>query len=146
MLAIMRPKTHRPLLSRDPFTGIDTFFDGLFGQTSPWGLMTVTCQQGAETADPFVRLEDGSLEATVALPGVPRDAVEVSYEGRTLTIRGATPAGTKPSVQTSYTRQWTIDTSHDLTKLTASLKDGILTVRIPVAAGNETQRVTVAVD
>jgi HSP20 family molecular chaperone IbpA len=80
--------------------------------------------------------KDGALELTVDLPGVPRDAVDVSVAGRTLSI----------GVQTenlSWQRRLTLGTSLDPEQVTAQYTDGRLTVVVGRVAEAEPRRIEI---
>jgi HSP20 family protein len=80
--------------------------------------------------------KDGALELTVDLPGVPRDVVEVSVAGRTLSI------GVKTE-NLSWQRRLTLGTSLDPEQVTAQYADGRLTVVVGRVAEAEPRRIEI---
>lgn len=120
----------------DPFNGIDTFFDGLFGAQPAWNYSVVTypARPTDVSDDRFVTLEDGTIEASLVLAGFTREEVNVSFEGQMLTVEAAmkTEQPTTGRATRSYKHSWYVDDSkNDLSQTTASLVNGILTLRIP---------------
>ena len=82
--------------------------------------------------------EDGSLKLTVDLPGVPRDAVDVSVAGRALTIAVRTDA-------LSWRRSLTLGARLDPEQVTAQYADGRLSVVVGPVAEAQARRIDVEV-
>jgi HSP20 family protein len=87
---------------------------------------------------------DHSLIIEADLPGMPKEAISVNVENRTLTIRGErkreTVADDKDTgfhraerVFGSFLRAFTLPESADASKVKADYKNGVLTLTIPVA-------------
>jgi HSP20 family protein len=102
-----------------------------------------------------LREEEGGFVLTAEIPGVPRQDVALRVEGRTVTVEGERRTG-GPSrgadllrMERSYgpfSRTFTLPVGVDPAKSRATLKQGILEVRLPKAARARTTPVTVRVD
>jgi len=88
-----------------------------------------------ETADRYV--------ITAEVPGLARDQVDLSLKDNRLMIRGTRPAGVPESASRhyhqierghgSFQRTLALGEPVDATKITADLRDGVLTVVLPKA-------------
>lgn len=111
--------------------------------------------QAARTILPRVDVfeEDAAITLLADLPGVGRDQLNLRVEGDTLTIEGdiapATPEGMEAvyaEVQMPrYRRVFTLSRELDADKIQASLKDGVLRLRIPKQASAQPRRIEVKV-
>ena len=100
-----------------------------------------------ETAAAFV--------LTAELPGLTRDQIEIHAEENRITIRGARPTGPAgkdvPCEQFHrverghgrFSRAFSLPDAIDVDGVSADLRDGMLTVTIPKAAGRSARRVDV---
>jgi HSP20 family protein len=93
---------------------------------------------------------DDKLLLYVDLPGVKPVDVDVRFENRELQIRGkVTPLATKPRYLLNeygfgdYYRAFSITDDVDGDKISADLKDGVLTVHLPKAEALKQRRITV---
>ena len=85
------------------------------------------------------------------MPGVPKDRLELKVEADTLSIEGqvvpATPEGLEAVYAEvrvpRYRRTFTLSRELDTSKVDASLKDGVLTLRIPQQAHAQPRRIEV---
>ena len=85
------------------------------------------------------------------MPGVPKDRLELKVEADTLSIEGqvvpATPEGLEAVYAEvrvpRYRRTFTLSRELDTSKVDASLKDGVLTLRIPKQAHAQPRRIDV---
>jgi HSP20 family molecular chaperone IbpA len=85
------------------------------------------------------------------MPGVPRDRLELKVEGDELLVEGsvqlAAPEGLEPVYAEvripRYRRSFTLSRELDTARIDASLKDGVLTLRIPKQAHAQPRRITV---
>jgi HSP20 family protein len=100
-----------------------------------------------ETANEFV--------LTAELPGLSRDQIEIHAEEYRIMIRGArlaAPGGEIPCEQFHrierghgrFSRTFALPEPIDIDAVAADLKDGILTVTLPKAAGRGVRRVAVS--
>lgn len=85
------------------------------------------------------------------MPGVPRDQLELKIEGDALLIEGAvrplTPEGLEAVYAEvrvpRYRRSFTLSRELDAGRIEATLKDGVLTLRIPKQAHAQPRRIAV---
>lgn len=85
------------------------------------------------------------------MPGVPRDQLELKIEGDALLIEGAVQQPTPDGLEAVYAevrvpryrRRFTLSRELDTARIDASLKDGVLTVRIPKQAHAQPRRIAV---
>jgi len=95
--------------------------------------------------------DDAGITLLADMPGVPRDQLELKVEGDALTIEGAvralTPGGLEPVYAEvrvpRYRRTFTLSRELDTARVDASLKDGVLTLRIPKQAHAQPRRIEV---
>ncbi|MDN3919042.1 Hsp20/alpha crystallin family protein [Roseateles violae] len=86
------------------------------------------------------------------MPGVPRDQLELHVEGDTLLIEGRVQPQTPNGLEAIYAelrvprwrRSFTLSRELDTSKVDASLKDGVLTLRIPKQAHAQPRRIAVS--
>ena len=92
---------------------------------------------------------------TAELPGLTRDQMEIHAEENRISIRGAraaVPGGDIPCEQYHrverghghFARTFTLPEAIDIDGITADLRDGVLTVTIPKAAGGGARQITVS--
>lgn len=114
--------------SYDPFMGwLGSVFDDMhdFGRIRPYR----TTQKNESIA----RLDDGSTEIVVPLPGVTEDGMDLSVENDVLTlaIESEKLTDTRRSFVSTYTRSWTLPKGTDTDNIEANLSAGLLTIRLP---------------
>jgi len=114
---------------------------------------------GLERADAWrppvdILEKEGILLLRVELPGVDEKEIDVKLEGRTLTVKGVKKAEEESErcsyfrVETcagSFSRSFTLPDSADTEKISASHKNGILTVSIPQRAEVRPREIPVSV-
>jgi HSP20 family protein len=100
--------------------------------------------------DIFAR--DGQVEFLCDLPGVRREDLDVTVEGRVLTIKGLRKfdGGKGKDAQVvlgrsygSFSRSFNLPNDLDTENLSAELADGVLTVRIPKHEKAKARRITI---
>jgi len=105
----------------------------------------------APTVDIFERGDDLVLRAEV--PGVRKEALDLSVEGNVLTLRGNRVREEKIAEQSyhrtersygSFTRSFTLPSTVDATNIAASYKDGVLDVVLPKADTAKPKKIEVA--
>jgi len=83
--------------------------------------------------------DDNNYQIMVDLPGIPKDKIDISVSGNTLTLR-AERKEKKETKQNYYRaeravgffeRQFTFNHDIDDSKVTASYKDGVLEIKLP---------------
>jgi len=95
-----------------------------------------------ETKDEYL------LEAD--MPGVGRDGLEVLLEGNELTLTGHRQPGPggdvlhRESTVNDYRRTFVLDPVIDASKISASIENGLLTVRLPKAEQIKPRRIAVS--
>ena len=120
------------------------------------------------TNKPTVRHGDAELQRTVQpavdvfedasgitlladMPGVPKDRLELRVEADTLSIEGQVVPSAPEGLEAVYAevrvpryrRTFTLSRELDTTRVDASLKDGVLTLRIPKQAHAQPRRIEV---
>lgn len=99
-----------------------------------------------ETAEELVLVAD--------LPGIRPDGLEVTVEDNVLVMRGRPQAETKPAGETlleefatgEYYRAFQLPADFDTDRIQASLKQGVLTVRLPKSERLKPRRIEVKVE
>ena len=118
------------------FDGIfnDGIFDGFFVQPTKNNLVATD-----------VKRTDTSYEISMAIPGVPKESVNLDLNNNTLTVSYETENKGENSLFTnSFTKSWTLPEGTDAELITARSKDGILTVDIPTNTNtNVTRNITI---
>ncbi len=102
---------------------------------------------------PYVDIyeDEEGLTLIADLPGVAPDAVDVHVEKEMLWIRGHVPEQTLDEGRVVYSeyangdyeRAFTISQAVDSSKIEASMKDGVLTVRLPKAEEAKERKIPV---
>ncbi|WP_297909276.1 Hsp20/alpha crystallin family protein [Thiomonas sp.] len=97
-------------------------------------------------------LEDAEgITLRADMPGVPREHLQVQVDGDTLTLRGQVQIDLAQGMQPFYAelrtgaweRSFTLSRELDATAIQASMKDGVLELRIPKAEHAKPRRVEV---
>ncbi|MGQ3051804.1 MAG: Hsp20/alpha crystallin family protein [Roseateles sp.] len=97
-------------------------------------------------------VEDASGITLLAdMPGVPKDRLELKIEGDALLIEGSAEPATPEGLQVlhaevrvpRYRRSFTLSRELDTARIDASLKDGVLSLRIPKEAHAQPRRIAV---
>ena len=132
-----------------PFNLLRAEFDRLLDPVI--GLVEAT-PPGRRMAMPAVNLwEDGeTLVAEAELPGLKHEDLTILAQGDELTIQGKWAADTadktlhrRERARGEFTRTLTLPFEVDADKVEASLKDGVLTVRLPKAAAARSRKIEV---
>ena len=87
------------------------------------------------------------------LPGVPKEKLELQVEANTLTIAGELSIPTPEGMQATYVevdvprfrRVFTLSKDLDTTKISAEVKHGVLSLRIPKAEHAQPRRIDIKV-
>ena len=114
----------------------------------------VAPHEGAQrTAVPAVDVyeDESGITLLADMPGVPRDQLELKVEGDALSIEGSVRAPTPEGLEAVYAevrvpryrRTFTLSRELDSARIDASLKDGVLTLRIPKQAYAQPRRIDV---
>ena len=115
-----------------------------------------TARSTAEALMPPVDVIEDSTGITLRadLPGVPKDKLSLQVEADTLTIEAemtvATPEGMEASYAEvhvpRYRRAFTLSKELDPSKVSAELRNGVLSLRIPKAEHAQPRRIEVKVN
>ena len=97
--------------------------------------------------------DDAGITVFADMPGVAKDALDVKVEGESLTIEGAVSTATPQAMEASYAevrvpryrRSFTLSRELDTGRIEASLKDGVLKLRIPKQEQAQPRRISVNV-
>jgi HSP20 family molecular chaperone IbpA len=95
--------------------------------------------------------DEAGITLLADMPGVPRDQLELKVEGDALSIEGGVRALTPEGLEAVYAevrvpryrRTFTLSRELDSARIDASLKDGVLTLRIPKQAHAQPRRIDV---
>jgi len=112
-----------------------------------------TSEPAQRTVLPAVDVYEDETGITLLadMPGVPRDQLELKVEGDALSIEGGVRALTPEGLEAVYAevrvpryrRTFTLSRELDSARIDASLKDGVLTLRIPKQAHAQPRRIEV---
>jgi len=124
---------------------VPSIMDDDFWPTADW-------RNFSQSSDFDLYEEDGNIVVEVPVPGVPEDKVEVSIEGNVLMVNASNEETEEQKSRKSVykgTRQRTFNYSVSLPRMvnakdaSASIKDGVLQVTIPVAEEEKRKRIEV---
>lgn len=107
--------------------------------------------QRAVLPDCDVFEDDSGITLLADMPGVPKDQLDIKVEGDTLLIEGSVQAAMPDGLEAVYAevrvpryrRSFTLSRELDTSHIDASLKDGVLNLRIPKQAHAQPRRITV---
>jgi HSP20 family molecular chaperone IbpA len=112
-----------------------------------------TRTQPAPAMIPNVDVVEDSAGITIYadLPGVPKDKLSLRIEGETLQIEGELASDAPDGMEAIYAevrvpryrRAFTLSRELDTEKIDASMKDGVLSLRIPKAEHAQPRRIEV---
>ena len=130
------------LLQNDPFRDIDAWFDRMTGRSASNG-------QWPMPMDAYKRGND--LWVDIDLPGVDADSVEINVERNVLTVSAHRSGERNEGDQVylaerhrgSFRRQVHLGDGLDAERIEARYSDGVLTLRIPVAAAAQPRKIPV---
>ncbi|MGN6827867.1 Hsp20/alpha crystallin family protein [Paucibacter sp. M5-1] len=95
--------------------------------------------------------DEAGITLLADMPGVPRERLEIRVEGDALLIEGSVQPATPEGLEAVYAelrvpryrRSFTLSRELDSAKIDASIKDGVLTLRIPKQAHAQPRRIEV---
>jgi len=113
-----------------------------------------SCRSSGPVQRPHYRVSEGAeaYTLTVQLPGVAKDAVEITADHGEIRVTGRRnwqrPGGWttlhRESIDATYELVLTHDNAIDAGKVSAELRDGVLSVTVPKAEAIKPRRITVA--
>ena len=134
------------LTTWDAVSTLDRMLDDVMGST----LGTAT-SRGTFDLSADVRADDDAVVFDCDVPGVKEEDLEITLEGHVLTIKGVRKYESCENEQVvlgraygAFQRSWTLPDALDEEKLTATLADGVLTVRIPKQPKAKPRRISIA--
>lgn len=98
--------------------------------------------------------DESDITLSVDLPGVAKDRLQVRVDGDTLMVEGEATLDVPTGTELVYAevldpiddrRSFTLSRELDWTRMNASLKDGVLTLRIPKTEAAKPRRIEVNV-
>jgi len=154
-VAISKGKLERMPRPISSFGEIDRLFDDFFGRRFPrtfgWDRPFAEFGDFGPSVDIIDREDEVVVRAEV--PGYKKDDIEVSVSGNTLTLKGNTSVEQKQEdgdyyhqeiTRGAFTRSFTLPAEVDDAKAKASMKDGVLDLRLPKL--EKTKRRTITID
>jgi HSP20 family molecular chaperone IbpA len=140
---------YRGLLDRPPrdvfgwedlFRGFDRFIRDVDRELTSFGY-----------APSEMRQEDGAFVLRLEAPGLTEKDVKVDLNGGVLTVAAArtveVPKGyearRRERTETRFSRSFVLGDKIDPEKTTADMKDGVLTVKVPKAAGQQRRSISI---
>jgi HSP20 family protein len=133
------------LMRTDPFNEFDRLAQQLFEAGTATRPTVIPMDAWAEGDTVLVELD---------VPGVPAEKLDVDVERNVLTVRAERPAPRNGRVEMLaaerptglFTRQLVLGDDLDLERIEADCHDGVLRLRIPVAATAEPRKVEISPD
>lgn len=129
-----------PLMRTDPFRDFDRLAQQIFGTTARPAFMPMDAWREGEK---FIVEFD--------LPGVDTDSIDLDVERNVLTVRAERPMNEGANELLSsersrgvFSRQLVLGDNLDLDKITASYRDGVLRLEIPVAEKAKPRKIQIA--
>jgi HSP20 family protein len=134
------------LMRTDPFRELDRLTQQLTGGSTPgtWSRPSPMPMDAYRCGDEYVIVFD--------LPGVPADAIDLDVERNVLTVKAERrPEAVSDGVEMQvaerplgvFSRQLFLGDTLDPERIEAAYENGVLTVRIPVAAQAKPRKITI---
>lgn len=121
---------------------------------TPTAARTTAPQEAQRSVQPAVDVfeDESGITLRADMPGVPKDRLELKVEGEELLIEGSVQPPTPEDLEALYAevrvpryrRSFTLSRELDSARIDASLKDGVLTLRIPKQAHAQPRRIPVS--
>jgi HSP20 family protein len=135
------------LMRTDPFRELDRLTQQLSGASSPgtWSRPNPMPMDAYRAGDEYLVVFD--------LPGVPQDAIELDVERNVLTVKAERrPLTVSEGVEMQvaerplgvFSRQLFLGDTLDTERITAEYENGVLTVKIPVAAQAKSRKISIS--
>ena len=117
----------------DPFEKMDTWFSWV---EKPWDLAGTYIINQEKLCNYDYQKTDGGYEFVCEVPGYTKENIELSVKEDILAIEGKKDKKT-------FKFEVALSKNVDLTKITATCKDGILTIKLPVAEVNKPHKINI---
>ena len=131
--------------STDLWNQLDSAFEGLFND----GFFVQPTRSRTVGPQSYVVTDDTSHRISIALPGVPKDAVQVNIANGALTV-GYEASGNSEdqavAFATSFNKSWTLPDGVDTDNITAASNDGVLTITVPRTEATASAGRTITID
>ena len=135
------------LMRTDPFRELDRLTQQLSGASSPgtWSRPNPMPMDAYRAGDEYMVVFD--------LPGVPQDAIDLDVERNVLTVKAERrPLTVSEGVEMQvaerplgvFSRQLFLGDTLDTERITAEYENGVLTVKIPVAAQAKPRKISIS--
>ena len=131
----------------DPFAELDNAMRQVFGDrfNNPsffWNTFPAELNSGFRV-DSYVH--DDGYTIVAELPGIPKEAINISLENALLTISGEHKEGKDDEERTfRFNRTITVGDGIDANKVEATLRNGLLTINLPKAEERKPRAITVS--
>ena len=86
--------------------------------------------------------ENGTVQLMMDLPGVKAENLDIDVKARQLRISG-TMEGTWQGYQVEFRRSFNLSEDIDTTKISAKLKDGVLTLSLPKVPSAQVHKIAI---
>lgn len=128
------------LMRTDPFRELDRLINTVAGSRAHPAAMPMDAYRADDTV--LVHLD---------LPGVPREAIDLTVEQNVLTVRAERAPSDEGAEQLVaerpsgvFIRELSLGDTVDTDRLTAEYDDGVLTIKIPIAAKPKGRKVEIS--
>jgi len=143
-----RNRRNTPATTGFGSTDMFSHFDRAFGDILNDGFY-VSPRRGGTSVGPqsYIATDDTEHRISIALPGVPKEAVDVTVGDNTLIV-GYEASGddyNSAVFSTSFTKSWTLPENIDVEGIAASSDNGILTITVPRIDAKASEGRTIAV-
>ncbi len=134
------------IIRLDPFTQMQQQFFRPFFDEDEWPELTMT--EGLNVYE-----ENGNVMVEASVPGIPEDKLEITYEDGVLHIQGKSEEKTEEKKKNRIVHKMQRISSFDYStylprpidekKIEAEIKNGVLTVKAPIAEAAKPKRISV---
>jgi HSP20 family protein len=146
-MTLSMPSTSRMTARWDPFRELDELYKQM-NHLLETGVGTEGATRWVPLAD--VEETDDAYTIEMELPGVKQDDVDIEVNGRELTVSGEVKEKERAGILRRRTRKVgefsysvTLPMEIDAENVSASLDDGILTIRVPKSQRERSRHVTI---
>lgn len=126
----------------DPFADIDVWMNRLFNNAALFDQRANAAPGRGIRVDSFAG--DDAYQVVAELPGIPKDAINVTLENAVLTISGEHSSGQGEHARRyTFSRSITVGDDIDAGKVSAKHENGLLTITLPKAEERKPKAITV---